>query len=168
MTNTESLTQKIIKSLPQKYNFWHGLAWFALMNFLTFAWVFTDVEYYNSLNKIAIAPPSWVFGVVWPLNNIFVIVGNIWTLNLKSSPDRTKLLILQGFSWINYIVFSGLSFGTKIPAMFFWPTFTMLILTLASIYYARKIDLKISYTFVTLIIWLFIATVLGLSVWIQN
>ncbi len=168
MTPNTNLRQNIVKFLPQKYNFWHGLAWFVLMNFLTFAWIFTDVPYYNSLNKISIAPPSWVFGVIWPINNILVIVGNIWTLNRKPSLDRTKLLILQGFSWFNYVVFSGLSFGTKIPAMFFWPTFSMLLLTIASIYYARKIDLKISYTFVTLIIWLFLASVLGLSVWIQN
>jgi len=163
-----TLLQNIQKNLPKKYNLWHGLAWFVLMNTLTFAWVFTDVSYYNSLNKISIAPPSWVFGVVWPINNILVILGNIWTLNSKPSPERKKLLILQGLSWLNYVVFSALSFGTKIPAMFFIPTFSMLLLTIASIYYARKIDLKISYTFVTLIAWLFLASVLGLSVWLYN
>ena len=156
------------KYLPKKYNFLHGLAWLILMNALTFSWVFTDPAYYNSLKKISIAPPPWVFGIAWGVNNILVIIGNIWTLNHKPDPKRTKLLILQCLSWFNYVIFSALSFGTKIPAMFFIPTFSMLILTIGSIYYARKLDLKISYTFVTLIIWLFLASVLGLSVWVYN
>jgi tryptophan-rich sensory protein len=156
------------KYLPKKYNYWHGLAWLILMNSLTFSWVFIDPAYYNSLNKISIAPPAWFFGIAWGVNNVLVIIGNIWTLNHKPSSDRTKLLILQGLSWFNYVVFSYLSFGTKIPAMFFIPTFSMLILTIMSIYYARKVDLKISYTFATLITWLFVASVLGLSVWIYN
>ena len=274
---------------------YHGLIFLLVVNFLTFSWVFTDVPYYNSLNKPFFAPPSWIFGIVWPINNVLVIIGNIWAINLwfgiKNSQnkgknktenslkrevqkevqteilnisnsenkqinqilennsdqeklqqktqnnlekseitldnsiqnnkqkfqnhnfsndnsnsesilpkitqntkiftldkfqilkDLKKLSILQGLSWFNYIIFNFLSFELQIPYMFFWPTFSMWILTLGSIYFASKIDAEtsprgfwqtvksgrsIAFTFTTLLIWLTIAYILGFYIWQRN
>jgi tryptophan-rich sensory protein len=184
-----------------KLKWYHGVLFLIGVNLLTFAWAFTDVKYYNNLNKPWFAPPSFVFGPVWILNNILVITGNIWTFNRwqdfkngnfqflseiqqnKLKKSFSNLAILQGLSWFNYIIFTALSFGTKIPAMFFWPTFSMWILTVFSIFISFQIDkmtfqegfvesLKkfksITLTFTTLILWLTIASLLGLYVWINN
>ncbi len=220
---------------------YHGFIFLILINFLTFSWVFVDLPYYKSLNKPFFAPPSWVFGPAWVTNNILVITGNIWALNLwfkikksfnidkidqnlaikdskinitnlvesnlenihrdtkqKNQNVQTKLyilnqketlkdlksfFILQTLSWINYVIFSGLSFGLHNPSMFFWPTFSMWVLTIASIYFASQIDSdtspkgfwqtvvqgrSIAFTFVTLLIWLTIAYILGFYIWIKN
>jgi tryptophan-rich sensory protein len=162
----------------------HGVVFFFLMNLIAGYGItlFVDIkEVYADLNKPWFAPPVWVFGAAWFTNNVLTIIGNIWTFNLIESNERTTLLRLQGFSWFNYCIFQYLSFGTQIPAMFFWPTFSMLILNLASLYYAYKLDTKemtfwnkiksgrsITMSLVSLISWLLIATLLGFQIWMLN
>jgi tryptophan-rich sensory protein len=180
----------------KNYKWYHGLFFLVVVNLLTFAWFFIDVNYYNNLNKPWFAPPSSLFGIAWLVNNICVIYGNILALNLYNSlkekkdlNEKDKVLVnnlrpyffFQVLSWLNYIVFSALSFGTKIPSMFFWPTFSMLVLTIFSIFYTVQIDknnggfwqnLKkfnnITFTFLTLLVWLVIASSLGYFVWKNN
>jgi translocator protein len=135
--------------------------------------LFVDIQaVYAALTLPTWAPPTWLFGVAWTINNILVIVGNIWTIHAPASHARTRLLQLQVASWVNYAVFNALSFGTGIPSFYFWPTLSMLLLTLASTYYARTLDTKngtyIAYTFTTLIVWLVIASVLGYFIMTHN
>jgi len=143
--------------------------------------LFVDIkDVYASLTLPSWAPATWVFGVAWTVNNILILIGNIWTLQSPSSKERTALIRLQIASWINYAIFQWLSFGTGIPSLFFWPTFSMLLLTLTSIYYAYRIDTKgkswkelfrkksITLTFSTLIIWLIIASALGYFIMTNN
>jgi hypothetical protein len=138
-------------------------------------------EVYASLIVPVWAPATWVFGAVWTVNNILVLIGNIWTLNLPHSSDRTKLIWLQIFSWSNYAVFQWLSFGTRIPSLYFWPSFTLLIATLASMYYAYRLDTvhrsfsktvvrgkSITIMFSTLLVWLLIANALGFFIMTHN
>jgi translocator protein len=135
--------------------------------------LFVDVQAaYAALQLPAWAPATWMFGVVWTVNNVLVIVGNIWTIYAPGSRARTRLLQLQAASWVNYAVFNALSFGTGIPALYFWPTLSMLLLTVPSIYYARMLDAKnrtyIAYTFTTLVVWLCVASVLGYYIMVNN
>ena len=134
---------------------------------------FVDIKnVYSNLNLPTWAPATWVFGFAWTINNILVLYGNIKTLNLPTSKDRTNLVRLQILSWINYSVFQWISFGTGIPQMFFWPTFSMLILTVFSIFYAYKLDKKngtyIYLSFSTLLIWLILASTLGFFIMTNN
>jgi tryptophan-rich sensory protein len=167
-----------------KFHWFHGVIFFFLVNLIAGYGItlFVDIkEIYAVFNKPWFAPPVWLFGVAWFTNNVLTIIGNIWTLNLPSLTDRTRLLWLQGFSWLNYCVFQYLSFGTRIPAMFFWPTFSMLVLTIASLYYAYRLETNettfwnkvksgrsITMSLTSLFSWLIIATALGFQIWMMN
>jgi translocator protein len=174
----------ILEQNKFRFNWFHGVIFFFLMNLIGGYGItqFVDIkEIYGGLNKPFFAPPVWLFGVAWFTNNVLTIIGNIWTLNLPKSLDRKRLLILQGLSWFNYCIFQYLSFGTQIPAMFFWPTFSMLVLTLFSLYYAYRLDTKestfwnkvnsgrsITMSLISLVSWLSIATLLGFQIWMLN
>jgi tryptophan-rich sensory protein len=164
-----------IKLYAMKHPYLVAVLFYALMNLIAgySITLFVDIKaVYAALNTPTWAPATWVFGVAWTINNILVLIGNVWTIQSPVSSYRSTLIRLQIASWINYAVFQWLSFGTGIPAMFFIPTFTMLLLTLASIYYAYKIDItnnnfslkkfrQITLTFTTLLVWLSVASLLG-------
>lgn len=173
-----------LKNLATKYPYLTAFIFYILINIIGgySITLFVNIkEVYGVLNTPTWAPATWVFGAVWTINNILVILGNIATLKSPASKNRTILIKLQIASWINYAVFQWLSFGTGIPAMFFVPTFTMLLLTLASIYYAYKIDTthntlwdtvksfkSITFSFSTLLAWLSIASLLGYYIMTNN
>lgn len=173
-----------IIELPQKLAWYHGVFFFIIINLIggygiTF---FVDIsKSYSMLNTPWFAPPVWLFGAAWTINNILTIYGNIITYNSAESVFRTKILTLQFWSWIIFVTFQYLSFGTGIPAMFFWPSLLMLIINLLTIYYAYKLDTSkgsflktvksgksVSMSLTSLISWLFIATALGFFIMILN
>jgi translocator protein len=153
--------------LPKKYEWYHGVLFFVVINLLTFSYLF-PVSYYGSLSLPWIAPPGWVFGVAWPINNIIVIWGNIVALNLAPSLNRTKYLWLQAGSWLIYVLYSWFTFGLQIPFNFFWPIVLYILFTILSIYYGGKLDKRIVLSLLPLLIWLIFAGYLGLYVWFYN
>lgn len=170
--------------ITKKYHYYQAVIFYLVMNLIAgySITLFVNIkEAYALLVLPTWAPATWVFGAVWTINNILVLIGNIWTLNLPHSSDRTKLIGLQIFSWTNYAVFQWLSFGTGIPSLYFWPSFTLLLATLASMYYAYKLDTahgsfwktvvkgkSITLMFSTLLVWLCIANALGFFIMTHN
>ena len=168
----------------KKYHYYQAVIFYILINLIAGYGItlFVDIQQaYKAFNLPSWTPATWVFGVVWTINNILVIIGNIWTLNSVHSYARTMLIRLQIVSWINYAVFQWLSFGTGIPSLFFWPSFTMLLLTCASVYYAYCLDTtrqtflktvtkgkSITLTLSTLLVWLIVASALGFYVMTHN
>jgi tryptophan-rich sensory protein len=168
----------------KKYYYYYAIIFYVLINLIAGYGItlFVNIqEVYRNLVLPNWAPATWVFGVVWTLNNILVLIGNIWTLNAEYSSERTMLIRLQIISWINYAVFQWLSFGTGIPSLYFWPSFSMLCLTGVSMYYAYRLDTRdkkfwdtvkegksIMLTFSTLIVWLAVASTLGLYIMMHN
>ncbi len=193
-----------------RLKWYHGVIFFVIVNLIGFGWGIEVREYYANLNKPWFAPATWVFGIAWTVNNILVITGNIWAFNLFQDLQAKKDKVLsnsktasvfsnlklygtfQVLSWVNFMIFQYVSFGTQIPAMFFWPTFSMWLITVISMYFAGQIDTQrawvenpelprfeafwqtvikgrsIIFTFTTLIIWLSIASLLGHYIWWNN
>ena len=184
LTKINHMFNPINPKSHSKWYFWYlGIAFFVIVNFIAGGVAFfVDVKgTYSTLKLPWFAPPVWVFGVAWTTNNILTIIGNIWTINLPSSTNRTRLLWLQGCSWVNYCLFQYLSFGTRIISLYFWPAFSMLVLNVLSLYYAYILDTvdmsflskvksgkSITMSLFSLISWLVIASLLGLSIWIMN
>lgn len=162
---------------PQPWRWYHGAIFYIFAQLLTIGVsaitgvatgqkiksvrdTFGDVSYFRNLKQSVFAPPSWVFGPAWTLNNISVIWGNLQVLNKpKDTPGRDTFLALQGASWLNYVVFSAAYFSLRSPINAFVLTLSMFILTILSGLVAifQLKDSKVALSLATLTIWLMIA-----------
>jgi len=121
---------------------------------------FGDVDYFRQLKQAKIAPPSWVFGPAWTLNNISTIWGALQALNKpEGTPGKNTFLALQGVSWLNYVVFSAAYFSLRSPINAFLLTLSMFVLTILSgiIAIFQLKDTKVALSLATLTLWLLIA-----------
>ncbi len=121
---------------------------------------FGDVDYFRELRQAKIAPPSWVFGPAWTINNISMIWGALRVLNKpEGTAGKNTFLALQGASWLNYVVFSAAYFSLRSPINAFLLTLSMFVLTILSILVAlvQLKDTKVALSLATLTIWLLIA-----------
>ena len=145
---------------PERYRWWHALAFGVGIN--AFSRLLTgDERLYSAFKQAPFAPPAWVFGPAWGINNASVLAGNLRLLNLPSSPTRRRLLLLQAVSWLIFATFSLVYFRLRSPILAFVWTAGMYLLTIGSIWLAARLDTKVAWSFATLVAWLSLATLVA-------
>ena len=178
-SKTRGVIEQITNNQPQKWRWYHGIAFYIIVQALTFGLagftskirgnksnnlreaIFGDVSYFKMLKQSVITPPSWVFGPAWTLNNISTIYGNLRVLNMpEDTPGRDPFLALQAVSWLNYAIFSAAYFSLRSPINAFFLTVNMFFLTIASVIVAvfKLKDTKVALSLATLTLWLMIAS----------
>ncbi len=123
-----------------------------------------DQPYYRNQRQVRIAPPGWVFGPAWTINNISTLYGNLRALNLpENTPGRNTFLGLQAASWVTYGLFSAAYFSLRSPLNAAVITLSMFGLTIASLLVSifQLKDTKIALSLATLFLWLTLASVLA-------
>ena len=162
---------------PQRWRWYQGVIFYVIIQALTLGLAvivsvatgqkvksvrdaFGDVSYFRGLKQSVFAPPSWVFGPAWTINNISVIWGNLQVLNKpQGTAGRNTYLALQGASWLNFVVFSAAYFSLRSPINAFLLTLSMFVLTVLSGVVAifQLKDTKVALSLATLTLWLMIA-----------
>jgi tryptophan-rich sensory protein len=107
------------------------------------------------------APPSWLFGVAWPINNLLTLWGNREVLSAPPSPDRTAYLQLQAATWALYATYGLARFRLRSPILGYANTAMFLALAGPSAVRAARIDRKLLASYATLGPWLVLATILS-------
>ena len=122
-------------------------------------------NWYNKLNKSKLTPPSWVFGVVWPLLYCSMV---IYFLLMYFSPDCEYIcdplkffLVQTAFNLIWPIVF----FRLREIGMSFVILLLMDILTLTTIYMT---DNNYKYILYPYMVWISFATYLTGYLFFKN
>ena len=78
-----------------------------------------DNGWYQSLDKPSFNPPSWAFGVVWPILYIMQGLALALVLHARGAEARERALLLFGVQFALNLVWSPLFFGaheTRIAA----------------------------------------------------
>lgn len=117
--------------------------------------------FYNNLRQPRFAPPDWVFGPVWFINNVLAIWGGVRVLNMEQGrPGRGTFLGLQAGSWLSYASFNALFFSLGSLINGALVTVVDLFLTIASLWVAlfRLKDGRAALSLSTLLPWLLIAS----------
>ena len=118
-------------------------------------------EQYAKSTKPPFAPPSWVFGIAWPINNLLTLWGNRHVLNAPASPDRTAYLRLQAATWALFLTYGIVRFRLDSPLLGYLNTTAFLAFSVASAARAARIDSKLLLSYATLFPWLVLATTLS-------
>lgn len=182
ITKTKEILTDTLAGQPEKWRWYHGLAFYILVQFLTFGLsaltsiisgnrgkdlredIFGDVSYFRSLKQSIITPPAWVFGPAWTINNISTIWGALQVLNKpRGTPGRDEYLGLQAATWLNFVLFNAAYFSLRSPINAFVLTLTFFLLTVASGVVAlfQLKDTKVALSLATVFVWLIIALTAG-------
>ena len=124
----------------------------------------SDSSYYNNLNLPFIAPPPFLFGIIWPI--LYLLISySIFKVYNNSNSDYKKTLLIN---YISNQLFSFFFFTIKNNPLSLIDTIIVLI---SSIYLYKKtklIDEKYSKYLIPYIIWNIYALILILTITAMN
>ena len=164
--------QEQTQRTARRYCWWHAVAFGLVANSVSGVSVGrnqNDESFYENMRQAPFAPPAWAFGPAWAINNASVLWGNLRLANMpENTPNRRLLLWLQGASWALYSTFAYVYFRKKSPILAFVWTAAMYALTIPSAILSWRIDRKIAWSFLTLLLWLSLATPVALYQMLHN
>lgn len=129
-----------------------------------------DVEekvYTKELKQAPWAPPAWVFGPAWTINNFFLLMGLKRMLQTEDVPEKKKLLILQVFIWAIFFSFNFIYFRKKSTVLAAVWTVADAILATSSLWLARK-DKKTAGNYLPLVGWTNFASTVAIYQALKN
>lgn len=144
--------------MNSKIKWWHVIAATIIVSAIGALSTFTSNReetklYTDQLQQAPWAPPSWLFGPAWTLNNFFLLVALRMLINHPNLLQRRRLLNLQIPIWIIFFSFGYVYFRKKSPVLAAAWTIADFILTLSSILIARRADKKLAACYAPLLAW---------------
>lgn len=127
-------------------------------------------QYYNSLSKPFFAPPSNIFGIVWPFLYILITISFGWVAYQVLVRKRWSLKLLVPFvlNVVANAIYSPLFFNWRLP---FLATVDILVVlgTTAWIMYLMWNRAKwVSLAQIPYLLWVSFATLLQISILMKN
>ena len=107
------------------------------------------------------APPAWLFGPAWTVNNVFLLWGLLRILNNKDMANRHTLLGLQGGIWLIFLSFGYVYFRKDSPVLAEIWTQTDAALATASMITALRSDKNLAVAYAPLLAWTWFASSLS-------
>ena len=131
-------------------------------------------NWYSTLVKPALNPPSWIFGPVW--TTLYALMGIaaflIWSSYAKVSEDKKKgikvALALFGIQLVLNTLWSIIFFGLHNPGGALVEIVFLWLAILATIIAFAKISKPAAYLLVPYLLWVSFASYLNYSIWALN
>lgn len=124
--------------------------------------------YEKKLKQAPWAPPAWVFGPAWSVNNFFLLQALKELLLRHDIPERRKLLIKQAMIWVIFFSFGYVYFKKKSPILAAIWTLADAALAAGSFIEAKRTDKQLSYKYLPLLAWTAYAGSLSIYQAIKN
>lgn len=114
----------------------------------------SNVRYEQELKQAPWAPPGWLFGPAWTINNILLIRA-LWKLLRQPVQVRSdrQLLALQAGIWLVFCTFGYVYFRKGSPLLAAVWTQTDAVLALTSLLIARKKGRGFAAHYAPLLLW---------------
>lgn len=108
--------------------------------------------YNKELKQAPWAPPAWVFGPAWTVNNFFVLQA-LRKLLAETGSHRKKLMTLQMFMWIIFFSFNYIYFKRKSTVLAAIWSMTDAALAAASFTIALRRNKQLAWRYLPLLAW---------------
>lgn len=127
------------------------------------------MEAFETLNKPALAPPGWLFPVVWTI--LYILMGVASYLVIKSNASREikgEAIFIYGIQLVVNFFWSIIFFNLEQYLFaFIWLLF-LWILSAITIYRFYKADKRAAYLLIPYFLWVTFAGYLNLSIYLLN
>ncbi len=125
--------------------------------------------WYTTINKPFFNPPNWVFGPVW--TTLFILMGIslylVWREGSKKKEVRKGLGLFR-FQLLLNVLWSGLFFGLRSPALGFIGIVALWVMIFLTIKQFNKVSKEAAWLLIPYIAWVSFASILNLSIWALN
>lgn len=127
-----------------------------------------NYQWYHSLNKSILTPPSFVFSIVWPILYAMIAIAgwSLWTERHK--PKMTLAFNLYAAQLILNWAWTPIFFQFHLIVAGYFVIVAMIVLTLAVIFLARKKNKLAVLMLTPYCIWLIFAAYLNGVIWTLN
>ena len=116
--------------------------------------------WYLTLNKSQLNPPSYIFGLVWPILYILMMVSAFLTYRKVFSVFLIQLIFNAAWSW--------LFFRFQMPLVALFDIYILIIINIYLLYLMNK-ESKIGFLlFIPYVLWISFASYLNLFIVINN
>lgn len=109
--------------------------------------------YDKDLKQAPWAPPGWVFGPAWSINNYFLLQALYNLFQRDDISHKQKLLVRQAIIWIIFFSFGYIYFRKKSPILAAIWTISDAALAGSSYLTAKKSDKKFAANYLPLLGW---------------
>ncbi|MCH2546378.1 MAG: tryptophan-rich sensory protein [Alphaproteobacteria bacterium] len=147
----------------------------AIIGVLLLSWVASipvtgNMEWYSQLLKPDYTPPSWTFGVVWPILYIMMTVAAWLVYNMRAikSESVEEALAVFCFQLIINLLWTPFFFGTQSPwlgLMWIGLMWFVVGLTIVAFFSVRPLA---GWLFIPYFAWVSYAFILNYSIWTLN
>lgn len=117
--------------------------------------------WYAALQKPALTPPGWVFGVVWTVLYALMGLAVAIILNARGAHGRPAALTLFGIQLVLNLVWSPLFFGAHQISAAFWLIIVIFVFALLATLAFARIRKSAAWVMVPYLAWLCFAGVLA-------
>ena len=123
--------------------------------------------WYNSLKKSNLTPPSYIFGIVWPILYILIFLSFIVRFDKKKNMNDLGLLFFV-LQMVCNLIWSRLFFTYQKLRWALFDLILTIIFTGLTIYYFNKKSKLSAYLLMPYMIWICFALYLNIYIVINN
>ena len=124
--------------------------------------------FYQQLNQPPLAPPGWLFGVVWPILYAFMGIAAYIVYDKGKDHEKDTALSLYNIQLIVNFMWSIVFFRFQLPWVSVLVILLLDVLVVLTILAFNKIDQKAAWFLYPYLAWILFATYLNIGIAILN
>ena len=127
-----------------------------------------NMDLYSEINQPALAPPSWLFPVVWTILYVLMGVALYLVVITKTREDKRPAIVNFGVQLFFNFFWSIIFFNARAFLFaFVWLIFLWLAI-IANIYFFYKINKNAGKLLIPFLVWVTFAGYLNLAIFLLN